>query len=233
MKSMYVLALSLSMWLTGISSGAEPEPAAAGTNMETVPITRLVDRVARKTGRQFIVDPRVRVDVPLAGLDVESVDYDRLLAILRVNMLVAVQEKGFVTIVPDANARQLAGRTFFDLGFKAGDDELVTVMLTAKNVCTAQVVPVLRPLMPQAAHLAAFPDANVIIINDRAANVRRIGEMFEKLDRLAPAGERCGTDRGSSNQVSGSARFGDRVGVRGLRDEPGERGSGLLLAREQ
>lgn len=198
MKSMYVLALSLSLLISGISGAAEPEPAAAAaaTNVKTIPITDLIDKVARKTGRQFIVDPRVRADVPLVGLDAASVDYERLLAILRIHQYVAVQEKGFVTIVPDANARQLVGKVYFDLGFKSGDDELVTVMLAAQNVCVAQLVPVLRPLMPQSAHLAAMPPSNVLIINDRAANVRRIGEMFEKLERSAPAGEGCG-DGGS------------------------------------
>jgi general secretion pathway protein D len=190
MKSMRVLALVLSMSAASLSNGAEP-PAVATKVGSTIPIEELIERVARRTGRQFVVDPRVRAEVPLTGLDVERVDYERLLAILRVHQFVAIQEKGFVTVVPDAGARQIPVKTYYDLGFKAGDDELVTVLLTAKNLCTAHSVPVLRPLMPQAAHLAALPDANVLIINDRAANARRIGEMFEKLDRLAPAGERC------------------------------------------
>ena len=179
----------------GPSFGADEAPAAG--SQPVIPIGDLIERVARRTGRQFVVDPRVRAEVPTAGLDVERVDYDRLLAILRVHGFIAVQEKGFATIVPDAGARQLPVKTYYDLAFKEGDDELVTVLLTAKNVCAAQVVPVLRPLMPQAAHLSALPQANALIINDRAANARRIGEMLEKLDRLAPAGARCGSD-GSS-----------------------------------
>jgi general secretion pathway protein D len=195
MKSMQVLALALSLSASSISFGADTPPAAGAQS--AIPIGDLIERVARETGRQFVVDPRVRAEVPTTGLDVKRVDYDRLLAILRVHAFIAVQEKGFVTVVPDSGARQLPVKTYYDLAFKEGDDELVTVLLAAKNVCAAHSVPVLRPLMPQAAHLAALPQANVLIINDRAANARRIGEMFEKLDRLAPSGARCGTD-GSS-----------------------------------
>jgi type II secretory pathway component GspD/PulD (secretin) len=45
--------------------------------------------------------------------------------------------------------------------------------------------------MPQAAHLAAFPQANTLLISDRAANVRRIIDMAERLDKAAPAGQKC------------------------------------------
>lgn len=175
--------LSLSMACLAAETPASAEPSIA--------ITELVARVAKRSGTQFVLDPRLRADVPLAGLDVERLDYDRLLAILRVNGFVAVPEKGFVSVVPAANARQYATPTFTDLDFKAREDEVVTLILTAKNVCVMHIVPVLRPLMPQEAHLAALPAANTLMINDRAANVRRIGQMVERLNRLAPAGEGC------------------------------------------
>lgn len=175
-----------------LATAADP-PAADSRAGEppTIAITDLIERVAKKTSRTFVLDPRVRGDVPMTALDVDRVDYPRLLAILAVNNFATVQGRGFVRIVPDANARQLPTRTHTDLAFKADDDEIVTLLLEGRNVCVAQTVPVLRPLLPQAAHLAALPQANVLIINDRAANVRRIGEIFERLDRGAPAGQKC------------------------------------------
>jgi general secretion pathway protein D len=173
-------------------AGAAETPAASATPSESsIPVTDLIARVAKRTGAQFVLDPRVHADVPLAGMDAGRVDYDRLLAILRVNGLVAVPENGFVSIVPAANARQYATPTFTDLDFKAREDEVVTLMLTVKSVCAAHIVPVLRPLMPQEAHLAALPAANVLMINDRAANARRIGQMVQRLDRVAPADADC------------------------------------------
>ncbi len=61
-------------------------------------------------------------------------------------------------------------------------------------MCVAHAVPVLRPLMPQAAHLAASAQSNTLIISDHAANARRIIDMVERLDKAAPAGQKCPSD---------------------------------------
>jgi general secretion pathway protein D len=178
-------------------AAAQAADSSKASDVRYIRISELIDRVAQRTGRQFVIDPRVRAEVPLAGLDPDKVDFERLLAILRVNQFVAMQENGFVSVVPDANARQLTSPTYLDLSFKALDDELVTVILAGKNSCVAHLVPVLRPLMPQAAHLAADLQSNMLIVSDRASNVRRIGALFERLDRAAPAGQKCTPDAGA------------------------------------
>ena len=60
-------------------------------------------------------------------------------------------------------------------------DEWVTRVLTTSNVEAAQLVPILRPLLPQSAHLAALPSSRLVVI-DRYANVRRIAELVRLLD---------------------------------------------------
>ena len=91
-----------------------------------------------------------------------------------------------IAVVPDANARQLPSRVFTDTSFQAADHEHVTLLLSTRNVCAAWLVPVLRPLMPQSAHLAAVMQNNGLIINDRAANARRIATLVTQLDVPAP-----------------------------------------------
>lgn len=164
--------------------------AADGGDIKSISMVDLIDEVSRRTGTQFVVDPRVRADVPLAGMDTALVDLDRLRAILRVHQFVAFQEKGFISVLPDANARQLPTRIYYDLDYTAPDDEPVTLVIEARNLCSPHAVPVLRPLMPQAAHLAALPP-RALIISDRNVNARRIAEIFRKLDQDTPAGKPC------------------------------------------
>jgi general secretion pathway protein D len=154
-------------------------------------MTDLIDKVAKRTGKQFIVDPRVRAIVSSTGIDLEKVDYGRLLAILTIHQFAAYESNGVVKVLPDASARQLPIPVTSEVPANALDDEYVTVMFQAKNMCAAQSVPVLRPLMPQAAHLAAFPQANILLISDHAGNARRIIEMAERLDKATPAGQKC------------------------------------------
>ena len=159
-----------------------------------IELTDLIDKVAKRTGKQFIIDPRVRATVAKAAIDLEKVDYGKLLAILTVHQFSAYEANGVVRVVPDAIARQLPIPVTTEIPAKALDDEYVTVLITAKNMCMAQVVPVLRPLMPQAAHMAAYVQGNTLIISDHVANARRIVDMVERLDKASPAGQKCPPD---------------------------------------
>lgn len=154
-------------------------------------IVDIIQRFAKRTGKKVVIDSRVRGNVDLAGIDPNQVNWEQLLAILDVNFYAAVDLNGIVSIVPDANARQFSTPVFTDTNFKGADHEIVTLLVEVKNACAAQLVPVLRPLMPQAAHMAAYPPNNTIILNDDASNVRRIAQLIGELDRAAPAGQKC------------------------------------------
>jgi len=191
-------ALAMVLAFPVLVSAAEPTrpttpPCAASSSAPgfDIEMADLIDKVAKRTGKQFIVDPRVRAQVSDAGLDIEKVDYAKLLAILSVHQFAAYEANGVVRVVPDANARQLPIPVTTEIPPNALDDEYVTMMIAAKNICIAQVVPVLRPLMPQAAHMAASVQSNTLIISDHVANARRIVDMVERLDKAAPAGQKC------------------------------------------
>ena len=66
---------------------------------------------------------------------------------------------------------------------ESSSDELVTQVIAVKNVNAAQLVPVLRPLMPQYGHLAAYPASNILIISDRASNVSRMMRIIQRIDQ--------------------------------------------------
>jgi len=66
---------------------------------------------------------------------------------------------------------------------QATGDELVTRVIPIKNVPAAQMVPILRPLVPQQGHLAAYPNSNVLVVSDRAANIDRLTSIINRIDR--------------------------------------------------
>jgi len=197
MKTYRSWALAVTLVLPALAMAAEPTktppcavPAAAESDYG-IEMADLIDQVAKRTGKQFIVDPRVRAVVPRAGIDLGKIDYPKLLAILTVHQFGVYEANGVVRVVPDANARQFPIPVTTEVPAGALDDEYVTVLVTAKNMCIAQAVPVLRPLMPQSAHMAAFAQSNSMIISDHAGNARRIVDMIDRLDRATPNGQRC------------------------------------------
>ncbi len=105
--------------------------------------------------------------------------YNAFQSLLQVYGYIAVQSGNFIKILPDANARQVPGAP----SGTDGPDEIVTRVIRIENVVAAQLVPILRPLIPQYGHLAAYPQSNMLIISDRAANVRRIARIVARIDQ--------------------------------------------------
>jgi len=175
-----------------LATAADEQPADKAGDTAVMPLGELVARVHRKTGKDFILDPSVAgVRISVAGLDPERVDYPMLLAVLRYNGLVTVADQRAVSILPDRDARQIPSRILTADDPKIGDDTLVTRLVQVRNACATQMVPVLRPLMPQSAHMAAYPPTNTLILTDHADNVRRLVELIERIDKTAPGKLEC------------------------------------------
>lgn len=146
-----------------------------------IPIEKIIATVAHKANRRFLVDPRVDARVHLIGEEPSQVSYNELLTILQLNGYITSQSNGFILVMPDANARALAQPTLTK-SQTYPDAQVVNYTFQIQNVPAAQLVPILRPLLPQYAHLAAFPCSNTLLMVDRYANVKRIEAIIKNLD---------------------------------------------------
>jgi general secretion pathway protein D len=157
-------------------------------NYKDADLRQIIEAVSEITGRNFIVDPRVKAQVTMLSAEPMSPDafYEAFLSILEVHGYVAVPAGDLIKIVPDANARQVPG-VDLPAGRLGGSDEIVTQVVSVRNVGAAQLVPILRPLIPQYGHLAAHQASNMLIISDRAANVQRLLKIIQRIDTGADA----------------------------------------------
>ena len=147
-------------------------------------LTQIIEAVSQITGKTFIVDPRVRAQVTILSSTPMSPDafYETFLSILQVHGFVAVPAGNSIKIIPDANARQGPGQADLPERINGGSDEFITQVIAVRNVSAAQLVPVLRPLIPQYGHLVAYPASNMLIISDRASNVSRMMRIIQRID---------------------------------------------------
>src|SRR6267142_747581 len=154
-------------------------------NFKDADITQIAEAVSAATGKTFIVDPRVRAQVTMLSTTPMSpaAFYETFLSILQVYGFIAVPAGNVVKILPDANARQIPSIDLPD-HVSATSDEIVTQVIDVKNVSAAQLVPILRPLIPQYGQLAAYPASNILIISDRANNVNRIIRIIRRIDQV-------------------------------------------------
>ncbi len=183
MYACMALCLAACAWAQP-SSDASPAAESTSRSGEPggTPITQLIATVARATGKKFLLDPRVRADVSLVGISPSSVSYAELLTILRLHGFAAVEAGGLVQVVPDAAVRSMAVPLLNERETKP-DSEIVTDTFRVKNSPATSYVPILRPLLPQWAHLAAdICGSNSLVIVDTYANVKRIEALVQRLD---------------------------------------------------
>jgi general secretion pathway protein D len=186
MKRLFFLGL---LMIAGSLAGAQQQVGQRITpNFKDSDITSIAEAVSNVTGKNFIIDPRVRAQVTMLSSTAMSPDafYQAFLSILQVHGFVAVPSGNVIKILPDANARQMPSNDLPDR-VSSTSDELVTQVIAVKSVSAAQLVPILRPLIPQYGHLAAYPTSNILIISDRAANVNRIVRIIRRIDQEGDA----------------------------------------------
>lgn len=153
-------------------------------NFTDADIRTVIEAVAERTGKNFIIDPRVKGKVTVISKRAikDSELYQVLLSVLKIHGYAAIPGRNVTKIVPEVNAKQDAIETITGKVRNPGD-EFVTRVLEVKHVDAAQLVPILRPLVPQRGHLAAYPASNVLIISDSSANIERLATIVARIDQ--------------------------------------------------
>ena len=106
-----------------------------------------------------------------------------VLAVLRVNGLAAYTTGGITNVITDADIRSQPLPVVTADDAAIADDEWVTRTVAVRYLDAAQLVPVLRPLLPQAGQLSAVPGSNALLLVDRYANTRRLIATLREMDK--------------------------------------------------
>jgi len=183
-----IAAAFLSSLLVSAMLPAAPQPKPQGgatitPNYKDADLGQIIQAVGEVTGKNFIIDPRVNAKVTMVSSTPMSpaAFYEAFLAVLQVYGYVAVPSGRVIKIVPNTDLRQLPANDLPN-NVSSTSDEIVTQIVTLKNVSAAQLVPMLRPLIPTYGHLAAYPGGNMLIISDRASNVSRVVRIIQRMD---------------------------------------------------
>ena len=167
-----------------IVSSASFAETGVTLNLKDADLQSFIETVAEITGKNFVIDPRVKAKVTVVSarpMDQKEI-YDVFLSVLQVHGFATVEVGEVIKILPDVNAKQGAGSVVTNTAASKGD-ELVTRVIEVDNVAAAQLVPILRPLVPQQGHLAAYPGSNMLVISDRGANIARLEKIIRRIDQ--------------------------------------------------
>jgi general secretion pathway protein D len=176
---------------------ANPAPAASGNpgnevslNFVNADLETVVKAIGEATGKNFIVDPRVKGTVNLVTEKpvTRTQALESLGSILRMQGYAIVEGNGFTKVVPEADAKLQGSPTSVGTGSRGGGEQVVTQVFRLQYESANNLVPVLRPMIAPNNTITAYPANNTLVITDYADNLRRIGRIIASIDNPA-AGE--------------------------------------------
>jgi general secretion pathway protein D len=171
---------------TGLAQAQSVEADTVTLNFVNADIEGVVKAVSEITGKNFLLDPRVKgtVNIVSSRPVARALVYDVFLSALRLQGYAAVEDRGVVKIIPEADAKLHQGRTVGpNERPRAAGDQIQTQVFTLKYESAAQLVPVLRPLIAPANTIAVYPASNTLVITDYAGNLQRIGRIIDSIDQ--------------------------------------------------
>src|SRR3989454_117613 len=166
-----------------------PRAGEVVLNFQGADLQAVVKAMSQMTGRNMLIDPRVRGQVTIVSARPMSVaaGYQIFLSALKTQGFTAVEGPGdAVRIIPVAEAKAAAPVNEQD-GPPRGGEQVVTHVVIGQHVAVAQLQNVLRPLMSPTSQLSVYDPANALIITDYADNVRRLLRIVERIDQPARA----------------------------------------------
>ncbi|UCE90019.1 MAG: type II secretion system secretin GspD [Pseudomonadota bacterium] len=176
--------LALACWALLALPVADAADEKLTFNFTDADINAVIAMISQKTGINFIVDPRVKGKVTIIShseLDADQA-YQVFLSVLKVHGYAAIPGPNVTKIVPEVSAKQDAV-TNVNARDPGEGDQFVSRVVEVKHVDAAQLVPILRPLVPQRGHLAAYPSSNMLVISDSAANIQRLVQIIRRIDQ--------------------------------------------------
>jgi general secretion pathway protein D len=188
-----VAAVVLAVWWTPALAQATPEAAngeEAGSerlitmDFQDVDISVLVKFISEITGKNFIVDEKVRGKITIISPSKISVDEAYLVfqSVLQVKGFTTVPAGSVIKIVSTKEARSSTIETVLPSRSPAVSDEYITRLIPLKYVDANAMVAVLQPLVSPDGLLAAYAATNTLIVIDTAAQTDRLSKILSQLD---------------------------------------------------
>jgi len=153
-------------------------------DFDNVDISVLVKFVSELTGKNFIIDDKVKGKVTIMSpkkIPLEDV-YKVFLSVLEINGFTVVPSGSMIKIIPSVVAREKGLETRTKKDPAAQEDRMVTQILPLERANPDEVKRILDPIIPKTSSVLSYPPAGMLVITDYLSNIKRIQEIVTALD---------------------------------------------------
>jgi len=162
------------------------KPTGRLWNLQDADILSVINEVSQETGKNFVVDPRVNGKISLISSKPlrKNEVYQVFLSVLGLLGYSAIPSGNVVKIVPNMETAEQATKVATERSPGQGDEVVVRVV-PLENITATQLIPVIRPLLPQWSNVTSYTPGNVLILLGRASNLERIMSIVQDVDKAA------------------------------------------------
>jgi general secretion pathway protein D len=153
-------------------------------DFDNVDISVLVKFVSELTGKNFIIDDKVKGKVTIISpkkIPLENV-YKVFLSVLEVNGFTVVPAGNMIKIIPSALAREKGMETRLKNEIVSPEDRMVTQIVTLERANPDEIKRVLDPIISKSSSVLSYPPAGILVITDYLSNIKRLQEIIFALD---------------------------------------------------
>ena len=153
-------------------------------NFVNTDIESVIKAVGMISGKNFIIDPRVKGTINIVSSSPVSKDltYQILLSALRLQGFSAIENGSVVRIIPEADAKQ-SSTPVSDRNNTVSGDKIITQVYPLRYESASQLIPVLRPLIGANNTIVAYSNTNTLVMTDYADNIRRLNKIIDAIDQ--------------------------------------------------
>ena len=155
-------------------------------NFVNADIEGVVKAVSEITGKNFVLDPRVKGTINIISVKPMSraLVYEVFLSALRLQGYAAIEGRGLVRILPEVDAKLHRSPTFGPKDpLRPGGDQIQTRVFSLTYESAVQLLPTLRPLIAPNNTITAIQNSNMLVVTDYASNLQRIEKIIESVDQ--------------------------------------------------
>lgn len=172
---------------SGSNAGTGPRRGEPVTlNFANADIEAVARTMAVVTGRDVVVDPRVKGTINLVTDRAipPATAFNQFAAALRLQGFAVVEADGLYKIVPESDAKLQSNAVSTSISGNSGaaSNQIVTQIFRLNYESPNNLLPVLRPLIPPNNTINVNPGNNSLVITDYADNMRRLGRIIAALD---------------------------------------------------
>jgi general secretion pathway protein D len=163
-------------------------PVYLSMDFTDVDLPVLIKFMSEQTKKNFIFDERVQGKITIISPRRVTLDeaYDVFLYVLQAKGFTTVSQGNTIKIVPAREARQDTIQT--GVSKDTASAEFITRLIPLQYLESAEVVPLVTPLVSKDGMVSAFGSSNTLLLIDSRANIDRIVSIIAEVDGAGPPG---------------------------------------------